>query len=139
MRQSSTQACNSKKDTKRKRKRGKENAEEKGKARLDARNFSLGQLREVGDDDAVIQFGFKIANSVSQHVKASRCLDRGSTASSYLQPYKYNAWIASGAEGEGRLRSNWASACKQSLRGLRLRDASFSLICRDARRLSRPF
>lgn len=71
-----------------------ENAEEKGNARLDARNFSLGRLREVGDDDAVIQFGFKIANSVSQHVKASRCLDRGSTVSSYLHPYMYDTWIA---------------------------------------------
>lgn len=86
----------------------------------------------VGDDDAVIQFGFKIANSVSQHVKASRCLHRGSTASRYLHEYMYNTWV-------GRLKSNWASACKQSLRGLLLRDASFSLMCRDARCLSRPF
>lgn len=132
MRQSPTQGCNSEKHKEEKEK--EENAEEKGKARLDARNFSLERLRgaEVGDDDAVIQFGFKIANSVSQHVKASRCPHRGSTASRYLHEYMYDTWV-------GRLKSNWASACKQSLRGLRLRDASFSLMCRDARCLSRPF
>lgn len=126
MRQSPTQGCNSEKHKEEKEK--EENAEEKGKARLDARNFSLERLRgaEVGDDDAVIQFGFKIANSVSQHVKASRCPHRGSTASRYLHEYMYDTWV-------GRLKSNWASACKQSLRGLRLRDASFSLMCRDAR------
>lgn len=125
MRQSPTQDCNSEKHKEEKEK--EENAEEKGKARLDARNFSFGRLRGlVGDDDAVIQFGFKIANSVSQHVKASRCLQRGSTASRYLHEYMYDTWV-------GRLKSNWASACKQSLRGLRLRDASFSLMCRDAR------
>lgn len=131
MRQSPTQGCNSEKHKEEKEK--EENAEEKGKARLDARNFSFGRLSGVGgDDDAVIQFGFKIANSVSQHVKASRCPHRGSTASRYLHEYMYDTWV-------GRLKSNWASACKQSLRGLRLRDASFSLMCRDARCLSRPF
>lgn len=90
MRQSPTQDCNSEKHKEEK----EENAEEKGKARLDARNFSLERLRGagVGDDDAVIQFGFKIANSVSQHVKASRCPHRGSTASRYLHEYMYNTW-----------------------------------------------
>lgn len=90
MRQSPTQDCNSEKHKEEKEK--EENAEEKGKARLDARNFSLWGLRGagVGDDDAVIQFGFKIANSVSQHVKASRCPHRGSTASRYLHEYMYD-------------------------------------------------
>lgn len=55
--------------------------------------FTWSAPREVGEDDAVIQFGFKIANSVSQHVKASRCLDKGSSTRSGTI---YDTWVAKG-------------------------------------------
>lgn len=80
----------------------------------------------VGDDDAVIQFGFKIANSVSQHVKASRCPHRGSTASRYLHEYMYDTWATGQAPasnrcvgfGFGMLPSLWCVATLDACHGL---------------------